>query len=196
MGGEATRHWQGCWFEVCAAPPPPFPDLVPPVPVLARWRRASRCRLRLCRGLLAGGGPSLSMADEVSGCRAAALWWELWCSWAVLAARVRPGSLGRVGGGVAGARRFMVVWRWSVCAGENSLSGGGQTVGGDARGCRPLPEDAVAAAPNPPFAPGENLDPLDRAMAALRRSTLPEGIVLELMCVDGQLGSSEWLVHG
>ena len=83
-----------------------------------------------------------------------------------------------------------------MCTGKNSLSGGGQTDGGDARGCRPLPEDAVAATPSPLFAPGENLDPLDRAVAALRRRTLSEGIVLELMCVSGQFGSSKWLVHG
>ena len=84
MVGEAIwiRHWQGCRSGVVEACRP----LVAPA----------------LRGVLVGGGPSLSTADGVSGCMVAALWWKLQCSWAVLTARVQSGSLGHVGDGVAG----------------------------------------------------------------------------------------------
>ena len=102
------------------------------------------------------------------------------------------GKLGRVGGMVALAEQSVRWCGWSIvtsrtliggrtCVGVKSLSGCLPTDGGGPRGRRTLLEGSVVAAPGPRVAPGEILDPLDRAVAGLWYCSLPKGTALKLM---------------
>ena len=65
-----------------------------------------------------------------------------------------------------------------------TLPGFGQADGGGIRGRRLLPEGVVVVSSILRVAPGENLDPLDQAVAALWCRSLFEGATVESLLVE------------